>query len=117
MAVLLDIRPRLNAAPRPRDSAGTAVVLDLRPRLRAQRCRRALEDLRAISLRMAQKFVAETEMEITRQRVMLHDRRATGRQITEAEHSLVLLEDLLRERKAYLARLQHEQGQGGDPQG
>jgi hypothetical protein len=85
-----------------------AVILDLRPRLRAARCRRALKDLRAISLRLAEKFVRETEMEITRQRVMLHDRRATGRQIGEAEQGLLLLEDLLRERKAYLARLQRE---------
>lgn len=87
-----------------------AVILDLRPRLRAARCRRALGELQAISLDMAQKFVRETEMEITRQRVMLHDRLATGRATDEAEHSLALLEELLRERKAYLARLRREQG-------
>jgi len=58
---------------------------------------------------MAQKFVRETEMEITRQRGMLHDRLATGRPTDEAEHSLALLDELLRERKAYLTRLLREQ--------
>lgn len=92
-----------------------AVILDLRPRLRAERCRRALRDLQTVSLRLAEKFVHETELEITRQRVIMHDRRATGRQIGEAERGLALLEDLLRERKAYLERLRREQRMSSAP--
>ncbi len=52
-------------------------------------------------------------MEIIRQRIILCDKHATALQVDEASHGLPLLEDLLRERRAYLARLEDE-FYGGD---
>jgi hypothetical protein len=85
------------------------IVVDIAPRLLlARQMRGVLKDMQLSSLRLARKFVRETELELVRQRIILHDQYATGRQVDEASHALPLLEDLLRERKAYLERLEEE---------
>ena len=90
------------------------VIIDIAPRLiLARKLRGALKDMQLTSLRLARKFVRETEMEITRQRIILHDKHATGRAVEEASQGLALLEELLRERRAYLDRLEDE-FYGGD---
>lgn len=85
------------------------IVIDIAPRLiLARKMRGALKDMQFVSLRLARKFVRETEMEITRQRIILCDRQATALQVREASCGLPLLMELLRERRAYLARLEDE---------
>ena len=49
----------------------------------------------------------------TRQRIILCDKQATALQVREASYGLPLLVELLRERRAYLARLEEEY-YGGD---
>lgn len=90
------------------------IVIDIAPRLiLAKKMRGALKDMQFVSLRLARKFVRETEMEITRQRIILCDKQATALQVREASYGLPLLVELLRERRAYLARLEEEY-YGGD---
>ena len=90
------------------------VVVDITPRLiLAKKLRGVLKDMQLTSLRLARKFVRETEMEIIRQRIILYDQYATGRAVDEAAHGLPLLEELLRERRAYLERLEDEFYGGG----
>ena len=90
------------------------IVIDIAPRLiLAKKMRGALKDMQFVSLRLARKFVRETEMEITRQRILLCDRQATPLQVREASYGLPLLVELLRERRAYLARLEEEYYGGG----
>ena len=90
------------------------IVIDIAPRLiLAKKMRGALKDMQFVSLRLARKFVRETEMEITRQRIILCDKEATALQVREASYGLPLLVELLRERRAYLARLEDEY-YGGD---
>jgi hypothetical protein len=90
------------------------IVIDIAPRLiLAKKMRGALKDMQFVSLRLARKFVRETEMEITRQRIILCDKRATALQVREASYGLPLLVELLRDRRAYLARLEEEY-YGGD---
>ena len=85
------------------------IVIDIAPRLiLARKMRGALKDMQFVSLRLARKFVRETEMEITRQRIILCDKEATALQVREASYGLPLLVELLRERRAYLARLEDE---------
>jgi hypothetical protein len=89
-------------------------IVDIAPRLiLAKKMRGALKDIQYTSLRLARRFVRETEMEIVRQRIILCDRQATSLQVKEASHGLPLLVELLRERRAYLARLEDE-FYGGD---
>ena len=90
------------------------IVIDIAPRLiLAKKMRGALKDMQFVSLRLARKFVRETEMEITRQRIILCDKQATALQVREASYGLPLLVELLRDRRAYLARLEEEY-YGGD---
>ena len=90
------------------------IVIDIAPRLiLAKKMRGALKDMQFVSLRLARKFVRETEMEITRQHIILCDKRATALQVREASYGLPLLVELLRDRRAYLARLEEEY-YGGD---
>jgi hypothetical protein len=85
------------------------IVIGIAPRLiLAKKMRGALKDMQFVSLRLARKFVRETEMEITRQRIILCDKGATALQVREASYGLPLLVELLRERRAYLARLEDE---------
>lgn len=85
------------------------IVVDLTPRLiLAKKMRGLLKDMQLTSLRLARKFVRETETEIIRQRIILYDQQSTARQVDEASHGLPLLEELLRDRRAYLARLEEE---------
>ena len=85
------------------------IVIDIAPRLiLAKKMRAALKDMQFVSLRLARKFVRETEMEITRQRIILCDKQATAPQVREASYGLPLLMELLRERRAYLAKLEDE---------
>lgn len=90
------------------------IVIDIAPRLiLAKKMRGALKDMQFVSLRLARKFVRETEMEITRQRIILCDRQATALQVREASYGLPLLMELLRDRRAYLSRLEEEYYGGG----
>ena len=84
------------------------VVIDILPRLKAVRYRRALDDLKAISARIAERRIRESERHVEQQRQIVADLRASGRHVDRAEILLAELHDVLRERREYLVGLRRE---------
>lgn len=84
-------------------------VIDISPAaVRSDGRRPSLGKAERTLLKTARILVHATEQQIVQQILILRDRHSNAVQVEEACYALPLLDDLLRERRAYLRLLQQE---------